>query len=182
MKPRQGRRATERGGAPERRETSSRPADPEAFAAAVLVATDAAVDSSSLIVLADIGVLPAAAAFWRLATVPAVATEIGALAATVSLRLLPEPGAADADRALVAAAAAAKLAVLSEDMKILRAAEDRGLTAFDSLVALEVLAASGALPPPAAAAARRRLLARNAYPPRRLSWAESVAAALAKLG
>jgi hypothetical protein len=160
--------------------------DPEAFAARALGFGTLAADSSSLIVLAAAGAATAAASLWRLAAVPAVRAEIGGLADRLALAPLVAPaasgpGAAGADRDVVAAAERENLPVLAEDMKVLRAAEDAGLDAFDGLVAVEVLAARGALNWAEAEAVRLRLRSMADYPPRRLSWAAAVAAALAKL-
>ncbi len=156
------------------------PADPEAFVRRAGGFSRLAVDACSLIVLAEIGVLDEAAKTWRLHTVPAVAAEAGSIAQ--GLTLLPaEPGAAvNNDLALLQSALRAGLPLLSEDRKVLIAAEEADLDCFDTLVALELMVAAGTLTPERRLAARNQLLLRNAYSPYRLVWAEAVANAAAK--
>ncbi len=138
-----------------------------------------AADASSLIVLEDIGARKAALAAWSLAAPEAVRREAGAAAAGVESLGDGEAFRAP-DAALVAAAAAAGLPVLSEDRRVLMAAEDAGLDCFDALVALELLRSLGALDEAAYAAARAALLERNDCRPYRLAWAREVAAAADK--
>ncbi len=172
-----------RGRAKERTQGGAdRAADPEDFAARALGFASVAADASSLIVLSDIGALAAARSVWRLRTIAAAAAEAGAAAAGVeSLEIGEESGELSTDRALAAAAGKARLPLFSEDRKVLMDGEARGLDCFDALVAVEVLAAKGAMTRAAYEDARRRLLARNAYNEDRLAWARAVGAAAIKL-
>lgn len=167
-----------------RPEASSQAPDSEAFAERALRFTTLLADASSLIVLSDIGALAAACHAWRVVTIRAAAAEAGDSANGVFLIDAEVDGAAPAmstDRALVESAAKARLPLLSEDKKVLMAAEDRGLDCFDVLVALELLAANGKLDGEQYEAVRARLMDRNAYRGDRLSWAQAVGAAAAKL-
>jgi hypothetical protein len=167
-----------------RPEASSQAPDSEAFAERALRFTTLLADASSLIVLSDIGALAAACRAWRVVTIRAAAAEAGASANGVSLIDGEVDGAAPAvstDRALVESAAKARLPLLSEDKKVLMAAEERGLDCFDVLIALELLSANGTLAPEQYADVRARLLERNTYRGDRLSWAQSVGAAASKL-
>jgi len=158
------------------------PADPEAFVRRAAGFRAIAVDASSLIVLADIGLLDTAHRTWRLHTVPVVAAEVDALARDI--RLLPTAAApalaASNDQTLLAGALHAGLPLLSEDRRLLIAAEAADLDCFDVLVALELMLAAETLDPDCYQTARASLLRRNEYRPYRLVWAEAVGCAAAK--
>ncbi len=155
------------------------PPDPEAFVRRAAGFRALAVDASSLIVLADIGLLDAAHRTWRLHTVPAVAAEAGAASRDVALLPAVDTPAGN-DQALLTAALRAGLPLLTEDRRLLIAAEEADLDCFDVLVALELLLAAGTLDPERHQTARAGLLARNDYRPYRLVWAEAVGCAAAK--
>lgn len=159
-------------------------ADPEAFAERALDYDAVVVDASSLIVLADIGALAAARLAWRLRTISAAANEAGPVAEGIELLKSgaeSEAGSLSTDRALVAAARRSRLPLLSEDRKVLMAGEATGLDCLDALVALELLAAKGALTADEYDHAGARLLERNLYKENRLRWARAVGNAAAKL-
>ena len=161
---------------------AERAADPEDFAARALGFDSVVADASSLIVLSDIGALAAARTVWRLRTIAAAAAEAGESAAGVDLLESGEGiGGLSTDRALATAARKARLPLLSEDRKVLMDGEARGLDCFDALVALELLAAKGAMESAAYDTARGLLLERNAYREDRLAWARAVGAAANKL-
>lgn len=158
----------------------SRRADGEAFVDRARGFHIIAADASSLIVLADIGAREAALSAWRFAAPDTVRREAGAAAAGVA-SLGAGVASRTPDAALVAAAAAAGLPVLSEDRRVLMNAEEAGLDCFDSLVALELLRGLGALDEAAYQGSRALLLRRNDCRPYRLAWAREVAAAADKL-
>ena len=195
-------------------------ADPEAFASRALGFRDLAADSSSLIVLAEIGLLASALARWRLSTTAAVAAELRAgdrgegcgegrgegcaadgrpdagrqpdseapfgAVRVVEEQASPALGAdgkpLSADAGLVSLAARLGLPVLSEDGRILRAAEERGLDCLDSLVAVELLAAAGSITGEQAEDGRRLIRARSIISPARAAWAGAVGLAAEKFG
>jgi hypothetical protein len=167
-----------------RTQVFERAADPEEFAERALGFTVVLVDASSLIVLSDIGAIAGARLAWRLSTIAAAAAEAGDASEGISLvgagttKAFPVEST---DKALVSAARKAHLPLISEDRKVLMAAEAADLDCFDVLVALELLSATGALSAGEYVETRSRLLERNAYRGDRLAWAQAVGLAAAKL-
>ena len=171
---------------------SGKRADPEAFAQRALEFRELVADASSLIVLDDALLLSAVLARWRLSTTLAVAGELGGSKAKISctgIRIVDGPesrfSGSDGrplatDAALVAFALRADLPLLSEDGRMLRKAEESSIDCLDSLVVLELLAATGAIGWEEAKDCRRLLRLRSAVSPRRAGWAEAVGLAAAK--
>lgn len=166
--------------------------DAEAFAEAARHFCDILIDASSIIVLADIGALERAAQIWRLATIPEAALEAGPDLLTkeehpITIRQVSPiqterlQGKPSTDLLLVETAKKHRWPLLSEDRKILMAAEDAGLHCFDSLVAIELLKALSSQEPALYEGWHRRILSRNKYSSYRRSWADQIAMALMKL-
>lgn len=93
-------------------------------------------DSSSLIYLDRLELLPTLGAELELLAVPLVVAEVGPAIAAAGLRPIaaapPSPGGG-ADRQVLEAAAARRAGLLSDDRRLLRAAEDRGLAVYVAL-------------------------------------------------
>lgn len=176
-----------RGGTrPEGRSGADDPSGAEAFAERARCFRSVLCDASSLIVLEAAGALDAALSAWDLLTIPGAAAEAGPAASRVRIvatKVVATKVAAaplSVDAALVAEAAARGLPLLSEDKKVLMAADARGLDCFESRVALELLRALGRLDGRAYAASSAALDARLAPSPAREARARDVAAAAAK--
>ena len=185
---------------PPRERPSRARADPEAFASRALDFRVLVADSSSLIVLAEIGLLASALARWRLSTAASVIAELrtgrkvpgGRLndeGLFGAIRIIdgPEEKGADGkplstDAALLSLALRAGLPLLSEDGRMLRAAEEGNMDCLDSLVALELLQATGAISREQADACLLRLRSRSIVSPARAAWAGEVGQAAAKFG
>ncbi len=183
----QARRGSHRRRSSQATPAASFEAPAEAFLRRVLTFTAVAVDASSLIVLSDIKALDAALRTWRLTPPKAVADEAGPLAERLDIADPAAPAAstnqaktAQNDALLVRTASAAGIPLLSEDRKILMAAETAGIDCFDALVALELLRGSPFFTESDYGAARNALLARNEYRPYRLAWAREIEAARMK--
>ena len=181
-------------------------ADPEAFASRALEFRELVADASSLIVLAEIGLLASALARWRLTTTAKVAAELRAGERGENRAADGQPDTGDpfgavrvaegqesralgadgkplsADAGLVSLASRLGLPVLSEDGRVLRAAEDRGLDCLDSLVVVELLSAAGSITGEQAEAGRRLIRARSVVSPARAAWSEAVGLAAEKFG
>jgi PIN domain nuclease of toxin-antitoxin system len=167
-------------------------ADAEAFVEASRNFSDILIDASSLIVLSYIGALETAEKTWQLITIPEVATEVGPLLMNTAedipkvRQVSPQLSRTieemvNTDRLLVETAKKYHWPLLTEDRKILIAAEEVGLFCFDSLVAIELLKGFSNQGARSYNDWHNRLLLRNKYTPYRLSWAEQIAVALMKL-
>lgn len=167
--------------------------DAESFVEAARHFCEILIDASSIIVLADIGALERASHTWRLATIPEAALEAGPDLLTKEERpiiIIREvspiqtkrlQGKPSTDLLLVETARKHRWPLLSEDRKILMAAEEAGLLCFDSLVAIELLKALSPQGPQLYEGWQRRILSRNKYSSYRRSWAEQIAMAIIKL-
>lgn len=173
--------------------------DAELFVESARRFTHILADASSLIVLADIGALEAAADTWQIVTIPEAAEEAGpilgyseplsSLIQHVTTYESPleakregsRRGTTSTDRLLLKTALHHQWPLLSEDRKILMAAEEAGLDCLDSLVAIELLQGFSVEGPQSYSHWRQRILERNKYTTYRLSWAEQVARAIQKL-
>lgn len=95
-------------------------------------------------------------------------------------RFLGSPSART-DRGLLLAAAGRNLPLLSDDAKLLMAAELSDLSCLDSFAAIEVLLAAGVIDSGRAEAAAERLSGLLAPSPARLAWARLLRATAEKL-
>lgn len=156
--------------------------DPAEFALLSRHFEQVLLDSSSYIVLKDIGALEVASKAWRFCTIQEVHREIGYI--TVPVLIIPTVEAEEGipvDQLLLETARETGIPLLSEDRKLLEAAGNTGLACFDALSAIEVLREKLKNPdiPDAYTRWKRRILHRNRYRPDRLEWAEGLAQSLA---
>jgi len=166
--------------------------DAEAFVEAARHFSALLIDASSLIVLADIGALEVASRTWHLATIPEAAAEAGDALRTeqgdpIQVQQIhpirPEKikGEPSTDILLLETAKKRRLPLLSEDRKILMAAEEAGLFCLDSLAAIELLKGFSPQGPGLYTEWHSKILSRNKYASYRLSWADQIAMAIIKL-
>ncbi len=159
-----------------------------------------AVDTCSLIALDEARILDEAATLWRLEAPPSILREAGICARRCMPFGVPPSKSLDAaadrvrrtdpfltsvaaktDRELLVGAEERGYPLLSEDGKLLNAAELSGLDCFDSLAAVEVLFAAGLLDERQAGDAAQTMRSRLALSPRRFAWAEQLHAVAQKL-
>jgi hypothetical protein len=137
------------------------------------------IDASSLIVLDALGILDKVRNNWELYTIPAVAFEAGD--AGINIQVFKDaPSSGNNDQCLVQKACSMHLPILSEDRKILIAAEEANLYCFDSLILLELLRFKESISEIYYSELKRKLLVRNIYRPNRLQWAQCVGIAVDK--
>ncbi len=134
------------------------------------------IDSSSIIYAEKAGTLEILCGELQLQTVPGVVREVGIPIPDISVA--PEiDSSISVDDQLLASAAEAHLAVISEDRKLLMKADDRGLAGYNMLVMLELLLLRGHISLAEWDRARKRLLAAAQYSSRvvhagqQLHWA-----------
>lgn len=120
------------------------------------------IDSSSIIYSGKAGVLNLLCDTLKLQTVPGVVREVGYSIPGIAVG--PElESTMPVDDQLLAAAAEAHQAVISEDRRLLIKADDGGLEGYNMLVMLELLLLRGHLSLSERGIARKRLLAAAHY-------------------
>lgn len=145
----------------------------------------ACIDASSIIIMEKAGYLGLAVRALRLVTIPPVAREAnGVLSPGIAV---VESGAASRaapsnDAALVAEAADRRLAVISEDRKVLLAAQEHGLPYYNALMVLCLLLVRGLIGADGYDRFRDRLVGVARYAPRVLAYGDALAAWLVKNG
>ncbi|MFQ3547210.1 MAG: hypothetical protein SNJ56_02640 [Termitinemataceae bacterium] len=115
--------------------------EPAEFVSQILQHTQILLDTSSYLVLKDIGALTTASRTWKLSTIQEVHREIGWISVPVLIVPTESPGDTEqpVDQLLLNTAAATHLPLLSEDRRLLEAAETRDILCFDTLAAIELL-------------------------------------------
>lgn len=102
------------------------------------------IDTSTLIYLERLGLLPLTSRAFKLHVIPQVAVEYGGMpAATVPV---PSPGTGPTDELLCQAAYRLGLPVLSEDRRVLRRANALHLPSYNTLMIVLALCVQGSLP------------------------------------
>jgi len=136
--------------------------DPDLTLESLRTVRHAFIDSSSIIYAGKSGVLDVLCAELRLMTVPGVVREVGYSIPDIAVGPENNPSL-PVDDQLLAAAAEARQAVISEDRKLLMRADDCGLDGYNMLVMLELLLLRGQLSLSEWDIARKRLLAAAQY-------------------
>jgi hypothetical protein len=139
------------------------------------------IDASSMIVMNKSGFLAPVRDELTLVTTPPVAEEAGADAAGIET-VAGIAGSGSNDSALVASAAAAGLPVISEDKKILLAADRAGLAYYDALMMLCLLFARGRIDREGYDGFLEALLASSRYAARVVAYGEAIALRIMKNG
>jgi hypothetical protein len=140
----------------------------------------AVADASSLIVMEKSGFLGAAARVIELVTIPAVAREAGEAASGILLLNSSVGETIKNDTALVATAASLGLPVISEDKKVLLAAERVGLPYYNAVMVLCGLLDRGRVSTADYASYRQKLASVSRYSKRILAYADSIAVFIIK--
>ena len=153
--------------------------DLDAEVAGLRALESAAVDASSLIVMNKSGFLGLAREELRLVTIGAVAREAGSDALGITSFEVQGSGASN-DAALVAFAAERGLPLISEDRKVLLAADRLGLPYYDALLVLCSLLARGRIDAEGYGDFRARLVGVSRYSPRVLSYGERLSTHIVK--
>lgn len=121
------------------------------------------IDTSTLIYLDRLGLLPLAARTFSLHLIPQVAAEYGAMPEETVL--IPAPGPGATDELLCQAAHRLRQPVLSEDRRVLRLAHALHLPFYNTLMIVLALCVQGGLPTTAFTIYRQRLRSFAHYGP-----------------
>ena len=121
------------------------------------------IDTSTLIYLDRLGLLPLAARTFSLHLIPQVAAEYGAMPEETVL--IPAPGKGPTDEVLCQAAHRLRQPVLSEDRRVLRLDHALHLPFYNALMIVLALCVQGGLPATAFPIYRQRLRSFARYGP-----------------